>query len=81
MGFKVRIPSNDYASFQVWKNGFCVEVVFDQNRDFFVNETTYISTSAVNSDDLDVLREFTSYVQKAIVLADKLKETKVNGVK
>jgi len=79
MGFEVRIQNKDYATFNAWKNGFCVEVVFDKNRELFVNETTYISSSSVNSDDLDVFREFTAYLQKAIVIADKLKETKVNG--
>ncbi len=79
MGFEVRIHNISRADFRVWTEGFFVEVVYDSERAFFVDEIVYISTSAVNSDDLDVFREFTAYVQKAIVIADKLKETKVNG--
>lgn len=79
MGFKSRVYGSERAEFDVNVCGGSICIVYDISRRFFTEDIVYISSSAVNSADLDVFREFTAYLQKAIVIADKLKETKVNG--
>lgn len=80
LGFVVRAHRENYATFEIRNNDYRIEVVYDSERKQYGRDVAYISTSSLNEDNLSVWREFTAVIQKAIVLADKLKETKVNGV-
>jgi hypothetical protein len=79
LGFVVRAHRDNYATFEIRNNDFRIEVVYDAERKQYGRDVAYISTSSLNEDDLNVWRDFTAVIQKAVVLADKLKETKVNG--
>jgi len=80
IGFRAIVADFGYATFGVRTDNFIIEVVYDVARKEYLSEQVYVSTSSMNTDDMDVLKGFKSYVEKAIVIADKLKETKVNGV-
>jgi len=81
IGFRARVADFGYATFGVRTDNFIIDIRYDITRTkfSFTTEAVSVSTSSMNTDDMDVLRDFKSYVEKAIVIADKLRETKVNG--
>jgi hypothetical protein len=79
LGFDVRTQRADYATFERQTHDYNVEVIYDADRSKYGKPVAYVSTSSMNEDNLEVWREFTAWIQKAIVLADKLMGTKVNG--
>ena len=74
MGFQTRVKSDEYVQIRRWVDEYFVEIVYDINRVWAVGSPVFISTSSVNSDNLNTWKEFLDYIEKAIQIAEKLKE-------
>jgi len=77
IGFNSNIVNSEYAAFNKRTSNFSVDIVYRVKTD--KENAVYVSSSSVNTDDLDSVKDFSEYVQKAIMLAYILNETKVNG--
>jgi len=75
MGFKTDVLQEDKAYFSIRKPIFALEVGYLRNPVNPRNEV-YVMSSSVNTYDLDAIREFSLYLTKALILADKIKEVK-----
>ncbi len=77
LGFRANARDVDHGFFEVNNRDFTVSVGYDFNiitKEYDIA----VSNSSVNSTDIQVIKEFSDYVQKAIILADKFWRESLN---